>query len=109
MENFSKASKILFSQDGNVISLFNGTNYDEWSEDCRLVLVRKNLWGIFTQMEPEPTSENDKLKYAADHRRHMRLLHSQLPDLIETALGNWVMIAVILHSPGMLYLKGFRG
>ena len=65
MENFSKASKILLSQDGNVISLFNGTNYDEWSEDCRLVLMRKNLWGIVTQMEPEPESETDKLKYVA--------------------------------------------
>ena len=44
------------------VTTFDGSNYDDWREDCILFLMRKKLWNIVCGKEHEPEDEKENFK-----------------------------------------------
>ena len=60
------STKYYFSKslgDEATVTIFDGTNLDEWKEDVKLLMMRKNLWSLVLGKEQEPEDHKELLKY----------------------------------------------
>ena len=78
--------------EGKTVSVrpLNGTNYPSWKVQCRMALIREDLWGIVAGTEEPPDRETDADKYAKFMSRRDKAL----------------AIIVLAVDPSLLYLLG---
>ena len=80
------ATSSVTTLDKTVISLLNNKNYATWRVQCKMALLKENLWNIVNGTEGEPTgssvTEGDIQKFRTRKDRALAIIVLAIePDL----------------------------